>query len=216
MNKMMDLKEIIKWFIPCFHILLYKKVKMSCLTRICLFLILFLARPSCGANVNSFSEADTKNVVNYLDNNNQSEYFEVNNKQINEEKSLDVDTSVGRTFGRPMKKMMQALIPLAFQIGAASTWMVVAAVVGVKTLLVALVILKILLVAGAAKFGALFGQKAHGHGWEPPHQKEIHLHIHGQQGAHEEHFSDQPLKQPVYYPQPYAPATRSDVEQPRR
>lgn len=47
--------------------------------------------------------------------------------------------------------MAQALIPLAFQIGAASTWMVVAALVGVKTLIVALMILKLLLVAGAAK-----------------------------------------------------------------
>jgi hypothetical protein len=57
----------------------------------------------------------------------------------------------GRTFGRPLKKMMSALIPLVFQIGAASTWAVVAALVGVKTLVIALVILKILLLAGAAK-----------------------------------------------------------------
>ncbi|CAB3241584.1 unnamed protein product [Arctia plantaginis] len=96
-----------------------------------------------------------------------------------------------RTFGRPLKKMAQALIPLAFQIGAASTWMIVAAIVGFKTLLVSLMILKLLLLAGAAKVGAFFGQKTHGHehGWEPPHQKEIHLHIHGQHGPHEEHIS---------------------------
>lgn len=49
--------------------------------------------------------------------------------------------------------MMAAMIPLVFQIGAASTWAVVAALVGVKTLVVTLVILKILLIAGAAKVG---------------------------------------------------------------
>ncbi|KAJ8704451.1 hypothetical protein PYW07_011639 [Mythimna separata] len=186
----MDLKEIIKWFIPCFHILLLKKVKMcGRLTFICLFL-LFILRPSYGQGVDANSlvsdDINTKNVVNlsYLDNrNNQSDYFG-GKMERNEERSLD--TSVGRTFGRPMKKMMQALIPLVFQIGAASTWAVVAALVGIKTLLVTLVILKLLLVAGAAKVGALFASKTHGssHGWEAPHQKEIHLHIHN--GAHPE------------------------------
>ncbi|KAF9420673.1 hypothetical protein HW555_003220 [Spodoptera exigua] len=109
-------------------------------------------------------------------------------KLINE----TVHQFAGRTFGRPLKKMAQALIPLAFQIGAASTWAVVAALVGVKTLLVALAILKLLLIAGAAKIGALFGAKTqgHGHGWEPPHQKEIHLHIHngGHPEVHDEHI----------------------------
>lgn len=47
--------------------------------------------------------------------------------------------------------MVGALMPLIFQIGAASTWAVVAALVGIKTLAVTLVILKILLIAGAAK-----------------------------------------------------------------
>ncbi|CAG9794162.1 unnamed protein product [Diatraea saccharalis] len=93
-----------------------------------------------------------------------------------------------------MKKMMGALMPLIFQIGAASTWAVVAALVGVKTLFVTLVILKLLLVAGAAKAGALFASKGHHqpHGWEQqPLQKEIHLHIHnsGHQTAHEEHIT---------------------------
>lgn len=190
----MDLKEIIKWFIPCFHILLLKKVKMcGRLTFICLFL-LFILRPSYATGVNKLVSGDnnTKNAFNYnnLDNKlNQSDYFDM--KMESEEKTYD--TSVGRTFGRPLKKMMQALIPLAFQIGAASTWAVVAALVGVKTLLVALAILKLLLIAGAAKIGALFGQKAHGHsqGWEPPHQKEIHLHIHngGHPEVHDEHIS---------------------------
>ncbi|XP_063898308.1 uncharacterized protein LOC110381583 [Helicoverpa armigera] len=181
----MDLKEIIKWFIPCFHILLLKKVKMfGRLTYIVLFL-LFIWRPGCGANANLVSDSiDTKNVVSsYLDSKyNQSDVYDVKMDR-NDGRSLDLST--GRTFGRPLKKMMQALIPLAFQIGAASTWAVVAAIVGIKTLLVALVILKLLLMAGAAKVGALFGQKTHhGHGWEAPAQKEIHLHIHN--GAHPE------------------------------
>lgn len=100
MNNMMDLKEIIKWFIPCFHILLYyKRVKMIKMTHVfCLFLI-FLARPSFGANVNSFSDANTKNVVNYnyLDSNKQSDYYDViNNTRRDEERRLDLDTSVGK------------------------------------------------------------------------------------------------------------------------
>ncbi|PZC72420.1 hypothetical protein B5X24_HaOG211233 [Helicoverpa armigera] len=125
----------------------------------------------------------------------------------------------GRTFGRPLKKMMQALIPLAFQIGAASTWAVVAAIVGIKTLLVALVILKLLLMAGAAKVGALFGQKTHhGHGWEAPAQKEIHLHIHN--GAHpeihDEHgaiFSASGWKNTPYqgYPQAQSPQSTAGL-----
>lgn len=37
---MMDLKEIIKWFIPCFHILRTSEVKLNArLTCICLFLL---------------------------------------------------------------------------------------------------------------------------------------------------------------------------------
>ncbi|XP_045457495.1 uncharacterized protein LOC123667698 [Melitaea cinxia] len=91
-----------------------------------------------------------------------------------------------RTFGRPFKKMMQALIPLVFQLGAAATWATVAALVGIKTLAVTLIILKLLLVAGAAKIGALFASKTQHHNQEwTPHQKEIHLHIHnGGNGYH--------------------------------
>ncbi|XP_026741996.1 uncharacterized protein LOC113504092 isoform X2 [Trichoplusia ni] len=202
----MDLKEIIKWFIPCFHILLLKRVKMFNFVYVCLFL-LFICRPGYGAGVNSLvsGDIDTKNVVSfkYLDSKiNQSDFYGVKNTG-NEGRAMD--TSVGRTFGRPMKKLMQALIPLVFQIGAASTWAVVAALVGVKTLVVTLVILKILLVAGAAKIGALFGSKSHGHGWEAPHQKEIHLHIHNGQ-AHEEHVPILPgwhqSQEPYHQPKP--------------
>ncbi|GBP29822.1 hypothetical protein EVAR_94662_1 [Eumeta japonica] len=62
-----------------------------------------------------------------------------------------VEIGSARTFGRPLKKLAAALIPLSFQIGAASTWAVVAALVGLKTLGVAILILKLLLIAGAAK-----------------------------------------------------------------
>ncbi|CAG4949807.1 unnamed protein product [Parnassius apollo] len=85
--------------------------------------------------------------------------------------------------------MAQALIPLVFQMGAAATWAVVAALVGIKTLGVTLIILKLLLVAGALKIGALFGHKGHhSTGWEPSHppQKEIHLHIHNGHHGHSE------------------------------
>ncbi|CAH2083948.1 unnamed protein product [Euphydryas editha] len=84
--------------------------------------------------------------------------------------------------------MLQAMIPLAFQLGAAATWATVAALVGVKTLAVALIILKLLLVAGAAKIGALFASKTQHHSQEwTPHQKEIHLHIHNGGYHGEEH-----------------------------
>ncbi|XP_053621566.1 uncharacterized protein LOC128681579 [Plodia interpunctella] len=184
----MDLKEIIKWFIPCFHILLFLNKKMYVRMTFCLFLFFNLCLVN-GATVNKelgVSERidNAKNIVNY------DNKFSFNQSVVNdvfEEKGLIEDESTGRTFGRPFKKMVGSLMPLIFQIGAASTWAVVAAVVGVKTLLVTLLILKLLLVAGAAKFGALFaskGQQSHGHGWEP-HQKEIHLHIHNGQVSHE-------------------------------
>ncbi|XP_041988120.1 uncharacterized protein LOC121739666 [Aricia agestis] len=102
------------------------------------------------------------------------------------------DASVGRTFGPRFKKMLQALVPLAFNLGMASTWAVVAALVGIKTLGVTLLILKLLLLAGAAKVGAFFASKVHPAPakWEP--QKEIHLHIHN--GHHdEEHIPIAPV-----------------------
>ncbi|KAG6444355.1 uncharacterized protein LOC115439724 [Manduca sexta] len=178
---MMDLKEIIKWFIPCFHILL-RLIRHSRLIFISILLLNIAATHS--ALVKS-EQNETKNIdlsVIYKVKN-QSDYVtDVFQKESTNERSL------GRTFGRPFKKLAAALIPLAFQIGAASTWAVIAALVGVKTLVITLIILKLLLVAGAAKIGALFGQKGHySGGWEAPHphQKEIHLHIHN--GHHETH-----------------------------
>ncbi|XP_052754220.1 uncharacterized protein LOC113511512 [Galleria mellonella] len=194
----MDLKEIIKWFIPCFHILLYLNKKMNTrltMVFLCLFFNLF---PVHGAKVNSVVQLDlssnsindTKKLVNFDDVSkfNQSEGIEKRDAK-NLGFSSD-DTSVGRTFGRPLKKMMGALLPVLFQIGAASTWAVVAAMVGVKTLLVTLAILKLLLMAGAAKLGALYASKDHQshQGWEP-HQKEIHLHIHNGHVSTDEHIS---------------------------
>ncbi|XP_013185132.2 uncharacterized protein LOC106130752 [Amyelois transitella] len=185
----MDLKEIIKWFIPCFHILLFLNRKMQVHMTICLFLFFNLCLVN-GARLNkefvtSESIDNAKNVDN-LDkfNFNQSEVRD----DVFNQRGFTGDVSVGRTFGIRFRKMMGAFIPLVFQLGAASTWAVVAAIVGVKTLLVTLVILKMLLLAGAAKVGALFASKTHqphSHGWEP--QKEIHLHIHNGQVTHDEH-----------------------------
>lgn len=98
----MDLKEIIKWFIPCFHILLLKKVIMcGRLTYVCLFL-LFILRPSYGHGVDANSlvsdDIDAKNVVNfsYLDTrNNQSDNFG-GKMERNNVRSLD--TSIGKLF----------------------------------------------------------------------------------------------------------------------
>ncbi|XP_034838513.1 uncharacterized protein [Maniola hyperantus] len=201
----MDLREIIKWFIPCFHRLLYNFTRKFdvCLTFACLFL-LFFACPSLAAKVNRdtdsslvFSNNNLDSKLNYTKNIglNTNESFNGDQSVVylrnaeNYSLPLQEDTSVGRTFGRPFKKMLQAMIPLAFNLGAAATWAVIAALVGIKTLAVTLFIAKMLIVAGAAKLGALFASKGHhhqshqSHGWTPP-QKEIHLHIHnnGYQG----------------------------------
>ncbi|XP_012544854.1 uncharacterized protein LOC105841465 [Bombyx mori] len=186
---MMDIKEIIKWFIPCFHIL-RNSSKMDA-RFVCVVCLVILNSASC-ANVRS---EITKNVgisFNY----NGSNIQNMQNGYLpavsanNMERDGVLENTVGRTFGRPFKKMAQAMIPLAFQVGAASTWAVIAAIVGVKTLAVVLLILKLLLLAGAAKLGALFGAKGqYSVAWETPyphaHQKEIHLHIHN--GHHELH-----------------------------
>ncbi|XP_063370740.1 uncharacterized protein LOC134659065 [Cydia amplana] len=219
----MDLREIIKWFIPCFHILLKLDARMT------LIWLLLFCNLCPGISASELDESshlnNAKNVVSYENN------FKFNQSEVYGDKLLVSveainDTSVvrihryehpvacqlrhvevqalpararprphlyivsGRTFGRPMKKMMQALIPLAMAIGSAGTWAVVAALIGAKTLVVTLFILKLLLMAGAAKFGGLLGAKLHHQPaphYAPPPSKEIHLHIHNGQHGHHEH-----------------------------
>ncbi|OWR47141.1 hypothetical protein KGM_210190 [Danaus plexippus plexippus] len=193
---MMDLKEIIKWFIPCFHLLLNdRSFKMDVpLTVFCLLLL--FAYPSSAAKLYSDNEVSSvdSNLSNFTKNideiNNGGLKTEQNANEIVEKSDGLLDFSIGRTFGRPFKKMLQAMIPLAFGLGSAATWAVVAALVGIKTLAVTLIILKLLLMAGAAKFGAFFASKSHStHDWSPQ-QKEIHLHIHN--GHSEEHVPVSP------------------------
>ncbi|XP_072937789.1 uncharacterized protein [Epargyreus clarus] len=199
---MMDLKEIIKWFIPCFHVLVTGRlVKMDCRLTILFLFLLFNLCASFAANVNSVSDYRLRHS---LVNNTKKLNVDYDNVSfVNSEPRNDPDVgsteledgSVGRTFGRPFKKMLQALVPLAFQMGMAATWAVVAALVGIKTLGVTLLILKLLLLAGAFKFGSFFAHKSHGHGWEAQaHNKEIHLHIHNGQLGHgtEEHIPISP------------------------
>ncbi|XP_038217668.1 uncharacterized protein LOC119836424 [Zerene cesonia] len=189
----MDIKDIIKWFIPCFHVLLLAgSRKMTLWLTFLASFLLFC--PSYAAKLNGASDVGLSN--SYLN----AKVFNISENKYNltrinygsgaiedHDRSNVQETSVGRTFGRPFKKMIQAFIPLAFQMGAASTWAVVAALVGVKTLAVTLFILKLLLIAGAAKIGALFASKTHhSSGWEAPHQKEIHLHIHNGHHAEEQ------------------------------
>ncbi|XP_063391245.1 uncharacterized protein LOC134676794 [Cydia fagiglandana] len=145
----MDLREIIKWFIPCFHILLKLDARMT------LIWVLLFCNLCPGISASELDESshlnNAKKVVSYENNFklNQSEVY--GSKSLVSEELRNEDTSLGRTFGRPMKKMMQALIPLAMAIGSAGTWAVVAALIGAKTLVVTLFILKLLLMAGAAK-----------------------------------------------------------------
>ncbi|KAL4706257.1 hypothetical protein ACJJTC_017424 [Scirpophaga incertulas] len=194
----MDLREIIRWFIPCFHILLNIFNKMDTrLTLVCLFLF-FNSCPTYGAKVNSAEGVGLSKLYSHaknIDKVNEQAFVKLNQSDVSG-KGVEMDDAkvlknfpLGRTFGRPFKKMIAGLMPLIFQVGAASTWAVVAAIVGVKTLVITLLILKLLLVVGAAKVGALFSSKHHqpDHGWQQPH-KEIHLHIHNGHGAaaHEE------------------------------
>lgn len=183
----MDLREIIKWFIPCFHILLKLDARM---TLIWLLLFCNLCPSISASELDESSNLNNaKNVVSYENNFKFSQSEVYGNKSLVSEETSNEDTSVGRTFGRPMKKMMQALIPLAMAIGSAGTWAVVAALIGAKTLVVTLFILKLLLMAGAAKFGGLLGAKLHHQPqthYAPP-SKEIHLHIHNGQHGHHEH-----------------------------
>lgn len=70
---MMDLKDIIKWFIPCFHLLLYKLNKMDVLLTVCL--VLLFTCPSLAQVNQRYDEgfnSYTKNLVNSSLNENQS------------------------------------------------------------------------------------------------------------------------------------------------
>lgn len=98
----MDLKEIIKWFIPCFHILLAVFVKMDTkLTFVYLFLFFNLC-PSFGAKV-GVKEFEFSNSLNVTKNvglvdesfpkSNQSVILEEKPAE-DENKSLE-DTSAG-------------------------------------------------------------------------------------------------------------------------
>lgn len=85
----MDLKEIIKWFIPCFHILL-AVLKDRRLTFVCLFL-LFNMRVSCAAKLNVKSVVignGTKNVDSII-----NDMLKVNQS--------DVTSAVGRSIQVP-------------------------------------------------------------------------------------------------------------------
>lgn len=94
----MDLREIIKWFIPCFHILLKLDARMMLL-----FLLLFC---NLCPSLASDSELDnslnnTKNVSNYDFNSkfNQSEVYDVG-LLLDIVDSKSEGTSVGKFFMR--------------------------------------------------------------------------------------------------------------------
>lgn len=103
----MDLKEIIRWFLPCFHLLLIKKRKMSAnLTIICLSLffnfILVNGSSDSDVVVNRNKIESTKNVdFNVARRNeenaafNQSDYLANERKMDYEESRSLQDTSAG-------------------------------------------------------------------------------------------------------------------------
>lgn len=55
---MMDLKDIIKWFVPCFHLLLMKKVRKIDvkLTLVCCLFLFFISGAACDAEVSDSVE----------------------------------------------------------------------------------------------------------------------------------------------------------------
>ena len=81
---MMDLKEIIKWFIPCFHLLLLNINKMKVILTVCLVLIF-----SCPTS----AQVDQRNAGGL---NNHTKYL-VNNS-FNENQSVRSIAEVGRNF----------------------------------------------------------------------------------------------------------------------
>lgn len=81
---MMDLKEIIKWFIPCFHLLLMRLNKMDALLTVCI--VLLFSCPSL-AQVNQRNAAGLNSHTKYLVNN-----------SFNENQSVKSIVEVGRYF----------------------------------------------------------------------------------------------------------------------
>lgn len=74
----MDLKEIIKWFIPCFHILLeFILNRNTRLTFVCLFLLFNVCPGYAATDSASIIQVQTKNVGSF----NES-YVNVNQSDI--------------------------------------------------------------------------------------------------------------------------------------
>lgn len=85
---MMDLREIIKWFIPCFHILLVIfQNKHTRLTFVCLFL-LFNFHTGYAAMVDSDTiiQVQTKNVDSVSES-----YINVNQSDIISDKKMELE-----------------------------------------------------------------------------------------------------------------------------
>lgn len=111
----MDLKEIIKWFIPCFHRLLrvFTRKFDVCLTFACLFLFFFTC-PSLAAKVSRDEGLSLGLSDNYLDsdNNYTKNVGLIKNESVHGDQSevvlrnagndlpLREDTSVGKFMGR--------------------------------------------------------------------------------------------------------------------
>lgn len=92
----MDIKDIIKWFIPCFHLLLRFARMNVRLTFVCLFLL--FSCPSYAGKVNSekdvgFSDKHSTQLNIF------SDYYNYNQSNVplsEEESSFEGDTSIGK------------------------------------------------------------------------------------------------------------------------
>lgn len=254
----MDLREIIKWFIPCCLLFLFKFNRFKSVF-VCIFLLHF--HKVCSLDVDNNNDYNNSLMLNYNNgfelsgsdfdiemdrdkvemispslvenvidvcadkvgvlvkglsdwNRNRTsdsvDWVQFWNSKSDDEKSMFHDKLFGvtesessRTFGRPLKKLSMALIPLAFQLGAASTWMMVTALLAAKSVAIGLLLLMLKIAGGAAKVSTLLGSK-HEHpqapAWYGPPQKEVHLHIHN--GGHDSHEG------PTSHDLPYGPWSR--------
>ncbi|XP_077287970.1 uncharacterized protein LOC143912558 [Arctopsyche grandis] len=94
-------------------------------------------------------------------------------------KSLN-EKGLGRTFGRPIKQLQAALLPVMFKLGVISTLVVLTFILVVKAVGIGLMLLMFKMAAGLAKLKSAFHEPHHldHHGWSP--HKEVHVHVHGQ------------------------------------
>lgn len=99
-------------------------------------------------------------------------------------KTFFFNFSVARTFGRPIRKLKNALIPLMFWMGIVFSMIKFIMFLSLKSVAIGMAILTLNVAFIASKI-ALFFKGGHGHGGEGGWGggKDVHVHVHPTQGA---------------------------------